>query len=197
VDSLIVILRRRSEKRAGVLTPVISALAAEESGEDKAEPISTLFTPTTAPEIGLAGGLQVGVPYLVGRTGFFGTPLTMGQSAAAALGPAAIPFTAATDIGGTVLAPLSDPAWRSDRAGYLESVGHAARRNLARFGEAAEEARRKYGPLGIPLQALYGVLNPVTGLGYALSNIYDTMAQKRGEAVACRAESAIRAALEE
>lgn len=194
MGSLLNIIRERREKRAGALAPIMHAV----SGEDtEREPISTLTTPVTPKDVAVNLGYQVGAPYLMSRFGLFGDkPTTLGESVVAGFSPRYTPMLAGLEALGMFLSPLSDPAYQSDKIGYLASLGRGLKSNIKQVGEASRYARENYGGWGVPIQVFHGILNPLHSTAYAAKEIGKYMMGKEGEVAALRAESDIRDALE-
>ncbi len=192
--TLLHIVRGRQEKRAGALAPIMHAISGDE--EESREPVSTLYTPVSKSELAGAAALQVGAPYVASRLGLFGKPMTLGEAAVSGFGPHITPFAALFEAGGALLSPLSDPAYQSDRIGYLKSLGRGIQKNVRQVGEASQYARENYGALGVPIQVFHGILNPLHSTGYMAKEIGKYMMGKSGEAVAVRAEAGIQEALE-
>jgi hypothetical protein len=91
---------------------------------------------------------------------------------------------------------LNDPAYQSGEQGYFDSVARHVGANVDELGRAAREARERYGALGLPVQMLHGISNPLSSTLYLLKNIKDTLVGKEGAALAVRAQAEIAASLE-
>ena len=113
-----------------------------------------------------------------------GTPLTLGS----VMGPAFLPLSAAGDV---LTAPFFDPDYQLGDKGYLNSLASGISSRADRIGISGREAREQYGPLGIPLQAVHGILNPVSGSFYAARELGKYLFGKEGEAIITEAETVI------
>lgn len=121
-----------------------------------------VYAPTDPVDVGLAGGLSVGVPYLVSR--IYGSPNPLRRSLAYSFGAPSVVGGTMMDVGRILLNPLTDPKYTKGQQGYLKSVGEGFNRGMDYLDAAGVETRNRYGVAGIPIQALHGILNPVTGL---------------------------------
>ena len=62
---------------------------------------------------------------------------------------------------------MNDPLYHNGQRGYLKSVAKGYEGQLDSMQAREKETREKYGPLGLPVQALHGVMNPISSIGYA------------------------------
>ena len=103
-----------------------------------------------------------------------------------------MPLTAAGDV---LTAPFFDPEYEAGDKSYLNSLASGISSRADRIGVSGREAREKYGPLGVGLQAIHGILNPVSGSFYAAREAGKYLLGKAGEALITQAETAIDKAL--
>jgi hypothetical protein len=177
-------------KEAALPPAVFDALGLREEEEEEGQSPS-IFTPVSPTDIAMATAPVVGSTYLLGRMGLPTIGPGIGGAIRAAFGPLALPAYGLGELFGLGLGPLSDPAYRSGRKGYFSGLSDQVGRNVEAIGEAGREAREKYGPLGLPVQALHGILNPVSGSLYLLKNLKETFTGREGEERAKEAQVAV------
>jgi len=139
-----------------------SAVGAE-NDDSRPEAVSAPVSPTDLAVTALTYG---GVPYAMSRlpllSRMFGPPASLGKSLVSSLGPGAFPLIGASDVAQSLLGPSS----MSSRIDEMR--------------EAGRTAAKRYGALALPIQALHGVLNPVTSIGYGLSSLGRAVLGKSG-----------------
>lgn len=164
-------------------SPIV-AMAPFLQGQEKGEDTSSaemVVAPVTPGELGTNAAMIGGVPYLMGRYGVLGTPaMTAGEALAFGLGPGALPAITAGNVASWALGPLQDPAYQSGERGYLGSILPSIGAQVGAMRKANYEASKRYGAGAIPVQALHGVLNPLTGVAYGLSSLGQTLLGKSG-----------------
>lgn len=158
---------------------------------------ASVYAPVTPGEIATSAAGGIGFPMLISRLPRIGgTPLSVGSAAKWWVGPQGLIPAAVFGAGFSALRPFSDPLYQRGQRGYIESFSENIKgeaQNLARKGE---EARRKYGPLlGIPLQAVHGIMNPIASLAYGAGSLRDLMMGKTGEDLSLKAERALSSVL--
>jgi hypothetical protein len=154
---------------------------------------SLVYTPTEPLDLGVMAGLGVGAPWAMGK--LMGSPMSLGRSALYGFGPSVMPLTALSDTANIFLGPLADPRYQLGMRGYLSSLGHGVQKNIQQMSEASKAARERYGALGIPIQMVHGLMNPVTSAMYLGRSVKDYMAGPAGPQAAVQAEGAINRAL--
>ena len=143
--------------------------------------------PTTPGEIGASVGLGTGMTWAVPRLmnkfrnkPSLTPPPTVGEAAKASFGPGMLPITGAFELANLAMNPMADPKYQRGERSYMQSAKEGWKGTQERFGKSQEDVRNKYGLLGLPVQALHGILNPITGLAYAGTGIYDKLTGKEG-----------------
>jgi len=172
-----------------------NALAKMAAPEDEVSrgPV-TAWAPTDPGELATSGGMSIAAPMLISR--LMRSPISLPQALSWGIGPLSLPISAVADTAGIAASPLADPKYQSGERGYFEALGPGLENQIRYMGQKSREARERYGPLGIPVQALHGIWNPVSGTAYMLKNLRDTFLDKAGHA-ALRAEQAIARSLKE
>jgi hypothetical protein len=155
--------------------------------------------PVSPFELGLTGGLGAALPYGFNRLGrALGgktPPVSLARSAVQSFGPTFLPITAAFEGIQLGLNPLSDPRYKRGDIGYVKSLGEGVKGSIDTLAERGRQARKKYGLLGVPVQALHGILNPITSTAYLARSLKDSLMGKASEDAALNADNAITAAL--
>jgi hypothetical protein len=159
----------------------------------KLEMPSLVYTPTEPLDLATMGAFGVGAPWLFGKA--MGSPVSLGRAATYGFGPVVLPLTAVGDVANMFLGPMADPRYQLGMRGYFESLGHGVKKNIEQVSEAAREARRRYGAMGIPVQMAHGIMNPVTSAMYLGRSLKDWMLGPSGAESALRAEGAVDRAL--
>ena len=154
---------------------------------------SFAYTPTEPLDLGITAGTGVGLPWAFSK--MMKKPISLGRSAAIGFGPVGTPIAGAMDAAGILMGPLADPEYQAGNRGYLEAVRASAQRNMEQIGRGSAEARRKYGLMGVPAQAVHGVFNPVSSTLYLAKNLRDYLSTKEGQDNAQAAEYCIARAL--
>lgn len=113
-----------------------------------------------------------------------------------AFGPGAVIPTAAFETARIALNPMSDPLYRRGQRSYLSSVGKGFEGQMDSMRDREKETRGKYGPLGVPVQAFHGILNPITSIGYAARAGKDLVMGKQSALLARLSKAVINKALE-
>lgn len=184
--------------KLGGLVAVAPALAETAGVVESDEPISKMSpgelvqAPVDPGDLAITGANYVAAPYLMSKV--MGPSLTLGQAAASGLGPAFLPASGIFNVLNLVSGPLRDPKYIRGQQGYLSSLPSAMESQVDAMREAGREAARKYGILGLPLQAFHGILNPVTSLGLGVSSVGRALLGKSGE-LEMEAEDSISEAL--
>lgn len=155
-----------------------------------------VMAPVTPAEWGVTGAAATGVPYIVAA--LKQKPITIREAISSAAGPGALPYTALGELV-TVLGinPLRDPLYQRKERGYWQSVREGMAGQIEDIGRKSEELRKRYGLLGLPLQAVHGVLNPISGIAYAGKGIKALLSGPEGPTRAKQAELRILEALKE
>jgi hypothetical protein len=154
----------------------------------------SVMAPVEPIDWGVTGAAAVGMPLAIAR--LKNKPMTLGQAAASAVGPKAVPYTAVAELVSILgINPMRDPQYRRGTRGYFKSVGEGLAGQAEDFGRKSEELRNRYGALGLPLQALHGVLNPISGVTYAGKSFKDLLMGKQGALLAKSAEAQVVASL--
>lgn len=162
--------------------------------DDEAEDRLGMLAPVTPSEMAWAGGMSVGLPWAISRAA--GSPMSLGEAAKWSVTPKAFGAMAFNDILGAGLGAFDEPGYQSGRQGYLSAAGSAFGRQVKGIGQASREARERYGLLGVPLQVLHGIWNPLASTAYMLKNVKDTMLDKAGS-FALEAQEVMEQSLEE
>lgn len=183
--------RRVALYKEAVMPPVVLETLGVDRSEKEPGPHSTISTPVDLPDIALSQAPLVGSSYIMGRLGFPGIQPGLGGAVKATFGPLGLPAYGLSELLGLVMSPLSDPRYQVGRKGYLSSLGEQLGRNVDAVGTAGRDAREKYGPLGLPVQALHGILSPVSSSLYLLKNLKETFAGRGGEDRALNAQDAV------
>ena len=102
-------------------------------------------------------------------------PVSLLGSIGQAFSPAMLPANAVGDV---LTAPFFDPEYQLGDKGYLNSLASGISERANRIGEMGRQVRNRYGVLGIPLQALHGMLNPVSGSLYGLRSLHNYLFDK-------------------
>jgi hypothetical protein len=155
---------------------------------------SLVYTPTEPLDLGTMGALSVGGPWLFSK--LMGNPISLGRAAALGFGPVALPFGVVGDITNTFLGPVADPHYQLGLRGYWDSLGRSVGKNIKQVGTAAQEARERYGALGIPVQMTHGLMNPITSAMYMGKNLKEYLLGPSGGESALGAHDAVNKALE-
>lgn len=155
------------------------------------------WAPVSPGELGFAGATTVAAPWLLSKglskvTG--AAPMSLGEAGRWAFGPIGLPWAVGGDLLSMATSPLSNPAYQAGHVGYLGALGPGIENEIRNISRSSREAREKYGLLGLPVQALHGIWNPVTSSLYALKNIRESLFDKAGS-VAAKAESVVARAL--
>ncbi len=79
----------------------------------------------------------------------------------------------------TLARPFSDPKYKRGERGYASSWWEGQKGDAERLGQKAREATQRYGVSGIPLQALHGLLNPVSSLLYGGGAVKDYLTRAK------------------
>jgi len=132
------------------------------------------YVPTT-----MVGTLGIGSAAVGGTLGaqalahkFKGAPRpTLGGAASVGLGPAALAPFSIYELIGLLANPSSDPKHLRGERGYFSSVLEGLKGQTEQFGEKVKSVRDRYGPVGLPINALQGIMSPVTGTSYALMGL--------------------------
>ncbi len=100
-------------------------------------------------------------------------------------------------IGGlfSLTSPLNDPKYRSGDRSYLNSWWQGQKHQADQLGERGRQARENYGIAGVPVQALHGLLNPVSSLLYGGRAVRDYFSGKQASLRIARAETSVRRTL--
>lgn len=137
--------------------------AGVEDADSRPESVNAPVSPAELAGTAIAYG---GAPYATSRlpllSRIFGPPVSLSKSIATGLGPAALPLIGASDAAQLLLGSASV----SSRIDEMRESGRAA--------------AKRYGVLALPIQALHGVLNPVTSIGYGLSSLGRAVLGKSG-----------------
>lgn len=155
---------------------------------------SGVMAPVSAADWAITGSAAVGVPYLISK--LKRKAITPGQAVSAAVGREALPYTTLGELV-TILGvnPLRDPLYQRGERKYWKSVGEGMSGQIEDVGRKSEELRKKYGLLGLPLQAVHGVLNPISSVAYAGRSLKDYLSGPQGPAQAKQAELRVSEAL--
>jgi hypothetical protein len=175
-------------RKEAVMPPVILETLGVEQGRRDQGVQSTTNLPVDVSDIALSQAPLVGSAYLMGRLGFPSIQPGLGGAVKATFGPLGLPMYGLSELVGLGAAPFSDPAYQVGRKGYFGALGEQLGRNVEAVGEAGRSAREKYGPLGLPVQALHGILNPVSSSLYLLKNLKETFTGREGETRAKEAQ---------
>lgn len=160
--------------------------------QEPERPERSISAPVTPGELGTAAVENVGIPWGISRV--LSGPTSVAGVAKSMFGPAALPFNSAFDVIGAATGPLSDPMYQSGQRGYLASIGPSFNRKLDELGDAQRETEQKYGVLGTPIQALHGLMNPLTSASYLVRGVGQNVMDKFGS-LGLEAEERIRASL--
>jgi hypothetical protein len=162
----------------------------DEESDDRLGPQA----PVTPGELAMAGGMSIGVPWVISRA--TASPMSLGEAAKWSVTPKGTGAMIFNDILGTGLGAFNEPGYRSGQQGFLSATGSAFGRQVRGIGQASREARERYGLLGVPLQALHGIWNPLSSTAYMLKSMRDSVFDKAG-AAARDAQVAVRKSFKE
>lgn len=168
-------------KLAGVVAtaPVIAETLAGGEGEAPTSPgemVTQLVTPT---DIGMTGAAMVGAPYLMGKYKLFGaTPVSLGEAASSGLGVASFPVMGLGNLMSWASGPLRDPKYQKGERGYLSSIIPSIETQADVMKMQAREVAKRYGLLGLPVQAFQGIMNPLTGTVFATKELKKALTGK-------------------
>ena len=155
---------------------------------------ATVMAPVDPVDWAVTGAAATGVPLAISH--LKQKPMSFGQSVASAVGPKAVPYTALAELVSILgINPMRDPLYRRGNRGYWKSVGEGLSGQAEDIGRKGEELRNRYGALGLPLQALHGVLNPISSAVYAGKSFKDLLMGKQGSLLAKTAEAQVLCAL--
>ena len=174
------------------LSEVMKKRAMTNPLEDPERSLETVHIPVKPSEIATSLAYNMATPAAMRVAA--GSPLTVSGMIGTLFSPSALPLTAVGDV---VTAPFFDPAYELGEKGYLDSLASGISTRADRIGELGRNVRKRYGVFGVPLQALHGILNPVSGSLYGLRSMHDYFFGKAGEVLATRAEAVIDKALRE
>jgi len=160
-----------------------------------------MLMPVSPGEVGLAAGAGVALPWAVSRAGrLIGrtpkNPLSLRQSALLSFGPKFLPAAALFEALGYGLSPLTDPAYQRGERSLPSSIYEGMKGSVQAVGQRGQEARERYGALGIPVQALHGILNPMSSIAYMGGALKDFVFGTDGKQLAQQAGPAVQGALE-
>lgn len=151
------------------------------------------FIPDSPSEIATSTAAATAVPWVMSRViPWSSQALTLGQSAAEAMGPAGLPLTSITDVVG---APLKSQKYNNGDIGYLAAIPDGLKAKAQELQDAADHMKG-WGALRYPVQALHGVFNPATSWLYLLKAMRGETFDKQSMDLAAAAEEAIRRRLE-
>ncbi len=190
------IIKRATFKHAGVLAQLAGEF------DDVDEPVERLgpAAPVTPGEIAAAGGLGVAAPWLGSKlttiAGLSKAPLTLREAASWSVSPKFFGPAVLADTLTSGLGALSEPGYQSGRLNYLNAVRRAFNRKVKGVALASREARERYGLLGIPLQVLHGIWNPVSSMAYMLRSMKGEPFNKIGS-IALEAQEVVTRSLKE
>jgi len=179
---------------------------------------SSVAAPVSPTELGVTTAMQLGLPMAMSRIPFFNrsSPVpdphntTMNPSITHDpkahhigprgalemwMGPKYFLPTAAISSVASALRPIGDPLYRAGKRSYFKSLHEGVMGEAQNLTRAGEEARKRYGLLGVPLQALHGVMNPIASIYSGGQAVHDLLMGKKGEDMSLRAEVSISRAL--
>jgi hypothetical protein len=172
-----------------ILTSFMNKVAQGEVPPGLQPGVPIAYTPVSPAELGVAGGLSVGVPWALSK--LTKTPMSLASAAKYGLGAAGLPMALAFDVGKIGLHPLIDPEYAAGRRGLIGSMGAGATAAADRMAQASEEARRRYGIFGAPVQSLHGIFNPLSSAVYLAQALKHALTTKEGAWMAAEADAAV------
>jgi hypothetical protein len=154
-----------------------------------------VHTPVTVPELGSTTLQYVGIPHVLSN--LLGSGSTLAQSVGFGFGPSSSVYMSAYDAIESATGAAKDPDYAAGRISYPEALQQQMQMRARKVGQAAMEAKERYGAAGVPVQALQGVINPLSSIGYAVGQLKDTLLGGKGAALCRRAEKTVQDALME
>lgn len=130
-----------------------------------------------APETAGSAGLTAGMALLPSKalSHITKNPMTWGQTAGFAFGPAALPLSSLFEVGSVGMAPFGDPLYQRGERDYFSSMADAAKSRVQQFEQAGKNTRERYGVWGAPIQALQNIYNPLTGVAFTGKELYKAL----------------------